>query len=558
MLKRLSIHNLAILENVEVSFQEGFTVLSGETGVGKSLIIGSLSLLLGARASSELIRSGEEKATVKGVFDVDNPRLNGLLLKLNIPSHEEGLVVERVISKTKSVSKINGVTISLSDLNEVAKYLADIHRQHDFQKLLNPENYLEIIDGFSYETTARYKRDYYQLLLALHAQERELDKLLEKKRKLEEARDFYEFQYNELKAASLSETEEKEIEDELSLLKNYDKVYSLTHEADSIIREDFLDRLYELNKVLKNLSDIQSQYQEIHDKLDDRYYEIDDLFQTLKKSFQNIDYDPERLNVLQQRESDLNALKRKYKKDIPELIAYRDELAEMIGEKSHFEEDIKAREASLLTVKNALFAKGKELTTVRKDLAKRIEKELAGHLKDLLLDNAHFEIVFLNEPKTIEEATLYENGLDQVDFLIQTNVGEGLKPLSKIVSGGEASRIMLALKAVYVKANKVSTVIFDEIDTGVSGKAGGALAEKMRELSFSSQVITISHLPQVGAYSDTTIRIDKHVKDGRTYTDLKVLSLDEKIEEIARLISDGKITDKQREYAREMVLSKRG
>lgn len=555
MLKSLSITNLAIIENIDVTFKEGFTVLTGATGAGKSLLIDSLSLLLGARASNELIRAGEDKAMIKGLFEVSNPRIDALLSNLNIPMNGGSILIERTISRTKNVIKINGVPSSLADLSSLAKLLADIHNQFDFEKILNPENYLEIIDGFSYELTSSYKNDYASMLQDYKNKKNAYLAIVDKKNKLEESRDFYEYQYHELQEASLEDGEEDKISSEVSLLKNYDAIYSLSQEANQIIDEGFLDHLYDLNKILAKLSVYQKEYQQIHDTLDDRYYEIDDLLSTLKKDFEKMDYDPNRLNELEQRDSDLSSLKRKYKKTIPELIAYRDELGKLVGKDSNIDEEMNAAKRAMDDSFKALFVKGQELSTIRKRIAKTIEKELTKNLTDLLL-RAVFQISF-NEPKETDgDSILSDNGLDQVDFLIETNIGEGLKSLSKIVSGGEASRIMLAFKAIFIRANKIQTVIFDEIDTGLSGEAAQAVARKIHDISLLSQVIAITHMPQVASLSDHAILITKEVKQGRTFTHVKELSLDEKIEQVAGLISGGKVTEKQLEYAREMVLTK--
>lgn len=555
MLKSLSITNLAIIENIDVTFKEGFTVLTGATGAGKSLLIDSLSLLLGARASNELIRAGEDKAMIKGLFEVSNPRIDALLSNLNIPMNGGSILIERIISRTKNVIKINGVPSSLADLSSLAKLLADIHNQFDFEKILNPENYLEIIDGFSYELTSSYKNDYASMLQDYKNKKNAYLAIVDKKNKLEESRDFYEYQYHELQEASLEDGEEDKISSEVSLLKNYDAIYSLSQEANQIIDEGFLDHLYDLNKILAKLSVYQKEYQQIHDTLDDRYYEIDDLLSTLKKDFEKMDYDPNRLNELEQRDSDLSSLKRKYKKTIPELIAYRDELGKLVGKDSNIDEEMNAAKRAMDDSFKALFVKGQELSTIRKRIAKTIEKELTKNLTGLLL-RAVFQISF-NEPKETDgDSILSDNGLDQVDFLIETNIGEGLKSLSKIVSGGEASRIMLAFKAIFIRANKIQTVIFDEIDTGLSGEAAQAVARKIHDISLLSQVIAITHMPQVASLSDHAILITKEVKQGRTFTHVKELSLDEKIEQVAGLISGGKVTEKQLEYAREMVLTK--
>lgn len=551
MLKRLIIHNLAIFENVDVSFQDGFSVLLGETGAGKSLMIDSLSLLLGMRASSELIRSGENKASVTGYFSIERPELSAYLSKINVPMHDDEIVVERIIGINKNVVKINSVPVSLNDLIKISKYLANIHSQFDFEKILNPENYLDIIDGFSFELSTRLKDEYTSLLNQYKEKKEEYSLLLEKKAKLEEARDFYEYQYGELKAADLKEGEEEEISSEISLLRNYDKIYSLVQETNEIINGSFMDDFYRLSDNLFKLANYQKQYEESHEKIDERYYEIEDLLNNLKKEFRSLDYDPNRLNDLEQRDSDLSSLQRKYKKSISELIAYRDELGTILGKNSSFEDSLEEKKEEVLQSLKEAISKAKELTLLRTRNAKTIEKELTHSLKDLLL-NVRFQILFKDEKE--DESSLKENGIDDVDFLIETNIGEGLKPLSKVISGGEASRIMLAFKALFIKANRVPTVIFDEIDTGISGETAQAVARKIKEISLTTQVISITHMPQVASLSDHPILISKTVKDGRTYSNVKELSLEEKIRQIAYLISGGKVTEKQLEYAKEMVL----
>ena len=551
MLKRLIIHNLAIFENVDVSFQDGFSVLLGETGAGKSLMIDSLSLLLGMRASSELIRSGENKASVTGYFSIERPELSAYLSKINVPMHDDEIVVERIIGINKNVVKINSVPVSLNDLIKISKYLANIHSQFDFEKILNPENYLDIIDGFSFELSTRLKDEYTSLLNQYKEKKEEYNLLLQKKAKLEEARDFYEYQYGELRAADLKEGEEEEISSEISLLRNYDKIYSLVQETNEIINGSFMDDFYRLSDNLSKLANYQKQYEESHEKIDERYYEIEDLLNNLKKEFRSLDYDPNRLNDLEQRDSDLSSLQRKYKKSIPELIAYRDELGTILGKNSSFEDSLEEKKEEMLQSLKEAISKAKELTLLRTRNAKTIEKELTHSLKDLLL-NVRFQILFKDEKE--DESSLKENGIDDVDFLIETNIGEGLKPLSKVISGGEASRIMLAFKALFIKANRIPTVIFDEIDTGISGETAQAVARKIKEISLTTQVISITHMPQVASLSDHPILISKTVKDGRTYSNVKELSLEEKIRQIAYLISGGKVTEKQLEYAKEMVL----
>ena len=548
MLKNLKIANLAIIENAEVSFEGGFTVLTGATGAGKSLVIDSLSLLLGARASSELIRQGEEKASIVGTFTISSSRLRGLLDRYEIPMLGDELTIERIISKGKSVSKANGVTLSLGALNQLARCLADIHNQFDFTRIIDPSNYLSLVDGFAYDLLTPYK-EAYQLAYAKYSEEKKAyDSLLQEKARVEAQEDIYRYQYEELKNAALYEGEREELEREISLLKNFDKINSLTQEASAIAHEDFLDRLYELQKVVGKLSSYQSQYQPIQAALEEKYDALVDDIDSLKKSLGDLDYDPSRYEELLQREADLSSLERKYKKDYAGLLAFRDELKDLLSEEKYGEEALKARKKAVDDAKIDAISKAKDLSKVRQSVAKTIEKDLSSTLKDLLLEAA-FSIRF-------NECELGEEGMDEVLFYIETNVGEGFKSLDKVVSGGEASRIMLGLKTIFIKSSRVATVIFDEIDTGISGEVAEAVARKIREIALSTQVIAITHLPQVACLSDHHILIAKAVKDGRTFASVRTLNLEEKIEEVAHLISGETITPTQREYAREMVLSK--
>jgi DNA repair protein RecN (Recombination protein N) len=552
MLKHLSISNLAILENIEIDFKNGFSVIMGATGAGKSLIIDSLSLLLGSRASSELIRQGESKATIRGDWEVASPKLSALLSSFNVPFDGE-LCIERVIGKSKSGIKANGVNISLGDLSSIAPLLANIHSQFDAMKLLNLENYLSLIDSYRSEMLAPYLENYRLALASYRKKQARYEELSEKKKKLESERDFYEYQYNELKGMRLEEGEQERIANEISLLRNYDSIYSLVQESSTIVHGEAIEKLYDLNKNVAKLVSFQSQYSVESKRLDEAYYELEDIFSNLKSLFAGLDYDPARLNELESRDSELSSLERKYRKSIPELISYLKELEGLLGKGSTFDEDLETAKKEAGLAFDEAFAKANDLSTVRKQVAKLIEKSMKKNLSDLLLRDV-FSISFA--PLSKDPSCLKENGMDEVAFLLETNVGEGLKPMEKIISGGESSRLMLAFHAIYLASNKVGTAIFDEIDTGISGEASRAVASKIYEISLSSQVIAITHAPQVACLSDHAIMISKQVKQGRTSTSIKELSLEQKIDAVAGLISNGKITDKQREYAKEMVLEK--
>ena len=552
MLKRLCINNLAIISNIDSTFEDGFSVLTGETGAGKSLVIDSLSLLLGSRASTELIRKGEEKAIVKGYFEVNKPQLEALFLKLNIPYNQGEIEIERVIGRNKSYIKVNNTPTSLIDLSKIAPYLADIHSQFDFEKILNEDNYLGIIDGFSFDLISSYKEKYQVALNQYKVAKEAYSSLLDKQKQIDSNYDFYLYQYNELKQMDLKEDEEKQIQEEISLLENFDKIHSLQEETKQLLNGDFLDKFFELDNNLEKLSSYQEKYKEAYSLIDERYLELNDYLSSLKKKFDDIDYDPARLDELNQRQVDIIALKRKYKKDFNELLAYKDELSLLLENKDNLSNEINKKKEEMDKLFLLTLEKGKELSKIRQSLSNKIEKELERSLNDLLL-KAKFKIMFAPTEKE-DDSIFLESGIDKIDFLIETNVGEGLKSLSKIISGGEASRIMLAFKSLFIKANKVPTVIFDEIDTGISGETAQAVARKIKEISLSTQVISITHMPQVASLSDHHILISKIIKDGRTYAKMKELNLEEKIKQVAYLISGDKITPSQLEYAKEMVL----
>ena len=557
MFLELSVKNFAIIEDASISFKEGLTVLTGETGAGKSLIIDSIDLLLGERASSELIRNGEEKAVIKGVFSFNNKRLSALLDKLEIEYADNKLEIVRTITTSKNVVKVNSKVVSLNELKAIAKYLADIHAQFDMIKLLNKENYLEIIDGFKYELIDEYKFKYLSNLNSLKNEEVKYKELEKKINEIKDKRDIYEFELKELKSLELKDNEEEEISSSISLLKNYDKIYELLLNTKENISKDSLIDLYTIKNNVKKLSEYQNEYDEIYQKLNDYYFELEALYEELEKKFKYLDYDPKRLEELENRKQELAFIQKKYQKNIEELLEYQKELEALLKNDEDLDIELNEEKSKLKELYHTTYISALDLSKVREEVAKKIEKELVNNLKDLGLES-RFNITF-NIPQEDEDnlslSIFNENGIDDVDFYIETNIGEGLKPLNKIASGGEISRIMLAFKALYIKSQKLSTVIFDEVDTGISGEIARKVAFKIKEISLNTQVIIITHLPQVASLSNNHIKISKTTRNGRTYTSIKELNLEEKIYEVALMISDGKVTSSQLEYAKEMILN---
>lgn len=556
MLNRLVVKNFAIIEDINISFHSGLTVLTGETGAGKSLIIDSISLLLGDRANSEMIRNGEEKAVITGEFSFTNKRLGALLDSLDIDYSDNSIAITRTITGKNNVVKVNNKVVTLNDLKSISKYLADIHQQFDMVKLLNKENYLEIVDGFKYDLVNEYKQKYLDSLESLKTKEKEYLVLLDRVNEIKEKREEFEYQLKELEAFGLRENEEEEINSEIELLKNFDKIYELLHESKELIEKDSLSDIYEIKENISKLSSYQSEYQEIYEKLNDHYYELEAIFDDIKHKTNHLDYDPKRLDELEERRSDLKGLIKKYKKDVPELIAYKDELKVLLQSDEDLSISVNEKKAELQDLYNQTYDYAYSLSKLRNEISRNIEKELMNNLKDLSLESIFsIRINTQEKDKNLSLSIFNENGIDDVDFYIETNIGEGVKPLNKVVSGGEMSRIMLAIKALFIKSQKIETVIFDEIDTGISGEIARKVALKIKNISLNSQVITITHLPQVASLSNNHIKISKEVIGNRTYTSIKELNLDEKIYEIALMISDGKVTNKQLEYAKEMVIN---
>ena len=554
MLTKLKVQNFAIIEDIELDLKNGLTVLTGETGAGKSLIIDCIGLLLGERAASEMIRQGEEKATVEGVFDNDSPLLRATLERLSIP-FEGSLDIKRTISTQRNVVKINNETVSLGDLKDIASLLADIHLQFDSVKLFNPENYLSMVDGFSERLVNEYLEKYRSSLEELKKQNTHYLELVKRIEEFNKNQDEYAFAYQEINALQLNEGDEEAIEARIALLSNYDKIYALSMENKELADGSSLEDIYRIKENIESLEKYDLDYQDYSKRLNEAYYEIEDIYSELKRKADNLDYDPAELDNLIEKSRAIASLKKKYNKTFNELIKYAEELKELLKNKEDHQVLLKEEKEKLLNAYNDTYLRAMDVHKIRTDIAIKIAKEIEKSLGELGL-NCRFvvDVIAKEKAEDVAVSLFNEDGVDTVEFNIETNLGEGLKPLAKVVSGGELSRVMLAIKMLYVKTHHIQTIIFDEIDTGISGEIASKVAKKIKELSYAHQVITITHLPQVACLSDHHIRINKNVIDKRTYASAKELNLEEKIYEIASLISSGKVTEKQLEYAKELVM----
>lgn len=546
MLATLNVKNFAIIDNMQINFDDGFTVLTGETGAGKSLIIDAISLLFGERASSDLIRFGEQKASIEGLFSDYNSKIIALLNDFAIEYDEDDfLIIKREIYQNgKSLCKINNQTVSLNQLKLISSYIGDIHSQFDTFGLINPKNYLSFLkDEYIDEELNKYLvllKDYNNLLLKLKKLESEIDENNLKK-------DYYEYQINELEKANLSVDEEKKLQTELSVLTNSEKVNELISDLKQTYNDsDLLKNIYDSINTLNKLSEFNNKFIDLKNIVEEAYYSLESIATDKLLNSANYDFNENRFNEINERLSIYSDFKRKYKKDISEIIEYQNNIKDILHNIDNFDVVKEELNKEINNIYEQLMLSAKLISDRRKANAKELEGVIQNHLIDLQLNNVKFNIAFT-------ETSLNKDGIDEVDFMISFNKGEPLKPLSKIASGGELSRFMLALKTILGNKLPMQIKIFDEIDSGVSGSIAYSIGKKILTISTNSQVLCITHLPQVASLANNHFKISKEIKDSKTYTIIEKLSYKERINEIANMLSNGNITENSLKYAEELL-----
>lgn len=559
MLQELKIKDFAIIDDLTIQFSEGMTVLTGETGSGKSIIIDAINLLLGDRATSEVIRYDKEKSIVEALFYYDNPRIDELLKEMGIEVDEGTLVINREIARNgRNICRINGQLVTVNQLKQLGNLLVDVHVQHDTQRLISTNNYLYLLDSFA-------DHDFFHLLTNYQNELNEYSKLIHDYRNLineqqanQEKQDFYQFQLNELGQANLSQNEYDELSDKQKSYDNYDKLYENLNLANQKLSENnTTSNIYESATLLNKLGFISTKYNEMSETLFSIYYQLDDIINALNDEIQSLDYDPVELDRINSRLAVYSSFKRKYKMEIPELIDYMNNLRDKIDRMENFDFLIKEYQNKLKVKFQTCLNLAYELREKRNVIARNIEASLINHLKDLRLLNTRFEIRFnevqVSEDDYLNDKIFNQQGIDSVDFYVSFNLGEPVKPLSKVASGGELSRFMLGLKTILTEKQKLATIIFDEIDTGVSGLTASAIADKIKHISKATQVLCITHLPQVASISDHHLYISKIENNNRTITSVKELEGEERVQEIAKMISGANVNEITLDTARNML-----
>jgi DNA repair protein RecN (Recombination protein N) len=560
MLTELSIRNFAIIDELNVTFTSGLNILTGETGAGKSILIGAVSLLLGDRASSDMIRSQEDTAMVEAMFNIgEKSDLKEKLKEMGFLVGNE-LILKRIVSRTgKNRVYIDGQLATIGMLSAITENLVNICGQHEHQVILNAENHSDIVDEFGglQLLKAEYAEmfDRYLFLKEKHS------KLLTMNKTRDERVEFLKFHLKEIDDAAVRVGEDEVLLDEKRILNSvqklteyarsaYESLYGKTGSVQEEIR-GILANIREIKKIDKGLSLSEQD-------LDAVYYQLEDAAMTLREYIKNLSYDPARLEAIDDRVDLLGKLKRKYGRTLDDVLKKRNEIEDELVAISSVDEEIETISKEMETQKKEMLKKATLLSQQRRGSAAVLTKAIEDEIHALRMEKAEFKVVF-GKPSSGQDTPVFNaRGIDEIEFYLTTNVGETAKPLNRIASGGELSRIMLAVKKVLAKAGSVGTLIFDEVDSGIGGAVAEDVGKKLRDVSQHHQIICITHLPQIACFGDTHYRVAKNISDERTVTSVDALSEEERLDEIARMLGGAELTKKTRAHAREMLEMSRG
>lgn len=558
MLRELSIRNLAVIEEVTVGFHDGFHVLTGETGAGKSILIDALILLIGGRGSSDMVRYGCDKAEMEASFELGSAHpVWHVLQRLGLKgSSEDLLTVRRELSaQGKSSCRINGSIANLTMLREIGECLVNVHGQHEHQSLLRTEQHLEWLDLFAGEQVAELKRAYQAAFFRYGELRSSLKSLMEGSRQNMQMLDLYKFQLEEIRSAALRKDEWEQLQQEKETLAHADKIMSHAAGAYGLLHDSgALESMAAAIAKLEEIAPYQPTLLEpLVEQIKGAYFQAEDAVHQLRGYQEGIQSDPERLASIEDRITLLKGLRRKYGDTLPDIMAYYKKIKHEASLIENRDDHIRELKAALKEAYAEAAELAERLSARRKQAGELLSVSVESQLKDLGMGRTQFRAHVDAQPAE-ESYKLTLHGIDEAGFLLAPNPGEPLKPLSKIASGGEMSRIMLALKSIFAEIDQVPVLIFDEVDTGVSGRAAQAIAEKLSQLSGKCQVFSITHLPQVACMADYHYEISKHVVHDRTSTSVKELSDRERIEELARMLGGVEVTDKTRHHAQEMLV----
>ena len=553
MLLEISIKNFAIIEAISLNFEKGMTVLTGETGAGKSIIIDAMNMMLGARATTDVIRHGAPKAEIEGLFSIENSRaLQEIFDEQGLELGDEIIIRREILQNGRSVSRVNGQMVNLSVLRSIGQYLVDIHGQHDQEELMRPQLHIQMLDGFGDADFLELKQAYQTNFDAYRKMRKQL---LEIKKNQEEHKariEMLEFQMAEIESASLQPGEDLKLNQERDKLLNHKNIAdTLTNAYTMLDNEEFssLANVRSAMNDMESLEDYDAEYREISSSLSESYYVLEDVTKRLEDIIEDLDFDGNRLMQIESRLDLIHAITRKYGGNVDDVLMYFAKITEEYNlltgnhlSSDDLEVELKKLEVSLVDLAS-------KLASARHNLAQQLEIEIQQELKDLYMDRARFQVQFTKGKFTRE-------GNESVEFYISTNPGEDFKPLVKVASGGELSRLMLAIKSAFSRKEGKTSIVFDEVDTGVSGRVAQAIAQKIHKIGQNGQVLAISHLPQVIAIADYQFFIEKISNEHSTVSTVRLLTVEERVEEVAKMLAGENVTEAALSQARELLQSK--
>ena len=550
MLLEISIKNFAIIQEVSLTFYKGMTVLTGETGAGKSIIIDAMNLMLGSRATTDVIRHGSPKAEIEGLFSLEkNADLEDLLTQQGIAVSDELIIRREILANGRSVSRVNGQLVNLSVLKEIGPYLVDIHGQHDQEELMRSSHHIGLLDSFGQADFQELKASYQQVFEAYRTLRKQvLDKQkneLEHKARIE----MLEYQIAEIEAADLQAGEDAALLQERDRLLNHKQIAdTLTNAYAMLENEDFssLSNLRSAMNDMQSVEEYDKDYKEISQQLTESYYVIEDISKRLADILEDLDFDGNRLLQVENRLDLIYSISRKYGGQVDDVLEYFAKISQeyqLLTGSNLTGQDL---EGQLKVLEADLIAKAGQLSQARRELAQVLENQIHQELQDLYMEKARFRVDF-------SKSKFGRQGNEQIEFYISTNPGEDFKPLVKVASGGELSRLMLAIKSAFARKEGKTSIVFDEVDTGVSGRVAQAIAQKIYKIGQFGQVLAISHLPQVIAIADHQFYIEKISDEASTVSQVRLLTFEERVEEIAKMLAGDVVTEAARTQARQLV-----
>lgn len=556
MLLEINIENFAIIDNLRVDFTKGLNVLTGETGAGKSIVIDAISLVLGGRADKDFVPTGCEKASIEALFCLETPHyIYEILDVYGIQKEADNtlLLTREIFDTGRSTSRINGRTVTLSMLNNITSKLIDIHGQHDHQSLLKSDKHCDFIDSLGDEKIINIKgkvKSEYEIIRSLKSKLKSLcQNEMEKERKI----DLLKFQIEEIDDASLKDGEDELLLSEYSILSNAENIVKSLTETITILDSDYhgnkpiLDQLNNIYVSLNRLSKISTDISNFSNTIESVIYQLQDVTRDIRHYNETVEYNPEKIKIIEDRLDLINKIKRKYGNTIDKVLKYRDEISNELEELLNCEEEIREITNKIQKHENYLNTLCEELTLERTSISSKFESAIIKELSELNMPKVKFKVKL----EKLEQFT--PNGIDRIEFMISTNPNEPLKPLSKIVSGGEMSRIMLGFKSILAERDEIPTLIFDEIDSGISGRTAQIVGEKIAKISNTHQIICITHLPQIAALADSHYLIDKKIEKNKAITHINKLDYNERIEELSRLLGGVNLTETTKKHAKEMI-----